>query len=132
MALQLSPKNKIKADKKRPYQIDFTQFSKTFFCRFHTYYSITTGYLINNTKISSVIILLSNRTLSALKRPVYKEFQKILLFKLNCCRWFPRAIIQYSVHMLHFINNSACHFSKYFPRDLGCFGSHEVDGVYGS
>ena len=34
MALQLSKKRKIKADEKRPYQIDFTQFSKTFFVGF--------------------------------------------------------------------------------------------------
>ena len=54
------------------------------------------------------------------------------LFELNRSRWLSSAIIKHSVHMLHFINNSACHFSKYFPRDLGCFGSHEVDGVYGS
>ena len=45
------------------------------FCWFHTYYLITTGYLINNTKISSVIILLSNRTLMSLKRPVYAGSQ---------------------------------------------------------
>ena len=51
------------------------------FCRFHTYYSITAGYLINNTKISSVIILLSNRTLFARKRPVYKAFQKFLIIQ---------------------------------------------------
>ena len=60
-----------KPTKKRPYQIDFTQFSKTFFCRFHTYYLTTTRFRINNAKISCVIILLSNRTLSARKRPVY-------------------------------------------------------------
>ena len=34
--------------------------------------------------------------------------------------------------MLHFINNSACYFSKYFPRNLCCFCSHEVDGLYGA
>ena len=49
------------------------------FCWFHTYYLITTRFRINNAKISRVIILLSNRTLSALKRPVYKEFQKIFI-----------------------------------------------------
>ena len=70
-----------KPTKKRPYQIDFTQFSKTFFCWFHTYYLITTRFRINNAKISCVIILLSNRTLSALKRPVYKEFQKIFIIQ---------------------------------------------------
>ena len=47
------------------------------FCWFHTYYLITTRFRINNAKISRVIILLSNRTLSALKCPVYKGFQKI-------------------------------------------------------
>ena len=47
------------------------------FCWFHTYYLITTRFQINNAKISHVIILLSNRTLSALKCPVYKGFQKI-------------------------------------------------------
>ena len=44
------------------------------FCWFHTYYLITTRFRINNAKISRVIILLSNRTLSALKCPVYKGF----------------------------------------------------------
>ena len=65
---------------KRPYQIDFIQFSKTF-CWFHTYYLITTRFRINNAKISRVIILLSNRTLSALKCPVYKGFQKIFIIQ---------------------------------------------------
>ena len=49
------------------------------FVRFHTYYLITTRFRINNAKISRVIILLSNRTLSALKCPVYKGFQKIFI-----------------------------------------------------
>ena len=49
------------------------------FCWFHTYYLITTRFRINNAKISRVIILLSNRTLSALKCPVYKGFQKIFI-----------------------------------------------------
>ena len=48
------------------------------FCWFHTYYLITTRFRINNAKISCVIILLSNRTLSTRKRPVYKAFQKFL------------------------------------------------------
>ena len=48
------------------------------FCWFHTYYLITTRFRINNAKISRVIILLSNRTLSTRKRPVYKAFQKFL------------------------------------------------------
>ena len=51
------------------------------FCWFHTYYSITTRYLINSSKISSVIILLSNRTLSARKHPIYKAFQKFLIIQ---------------------------------------------------
>ncbi len=72
-----------KNQRKRPYQIDFTQFSKTFLL-VYTYYLITTRFRINNAKISRVIILLSNRTLSALKCPVYKGFQKILLFELLC------------------------------------------------
>ena len=45
------------------------------FCWFHTYYLTTTGLLINYTNISCVIILLSNRTSCARKRPVYKGFQ---------------------------------------------------------
>ena len=53
------------------------------FCWFHTYYLITTRFRINNAKISRVIILLSNRTLSALKCPVYKGFQKIFLLELD-------------------------------------------------
>ena len=53
------------------------------FCWFHTYYLITTRYLINNTKISGVIILLSNRTLMPLKRTVYAGSQFFLLFKLG-------------------------------------------------
>ena len=52
------------------------------FCWFYTYYLITTRFRINNAKISRVIILLSNRTLSALQCPVYKGFQKIFLLKL--------------------------------------------------
>ena len=52
------------------------------FCWFYTYYLITTRFRINNAKISRVIILLSNRTLSALKCPVYKGFQKIFLLEL--------------------------------------------------
>ena len=40
-----------------------------------------------------------------------------------------RAIIQYSVHMLHFIDDSTGYFSKYLPRNLSCFCGHEVDGV---
>ena len=51
------------------------------FCWFHTYYLITTRFRINNAKISRVIILLSNRTLSALKCPVYKGFQKIFIIQ---------------------------------------------------
>ena len=54
------------------------------FCWFHTYYLITTRFRINNAKISRVIILLSNRTLSALKCPVYKGFQKNFFLKLLC------------------------------------------------
>ena len=53
------------------------------FCWFYTYYLITTRFRINNAKISRVIILLSNRTLSALKCPVYKGFQKIFLLELT-------------------------------------------------
>ena len=34
MAVQLPQNNKIKTNEKRPYQIDFTQFSKTFFVGF--------------------------------------------------------------------------------------------------
>lgn len=51
------------------------------FCWFHTYYLITTRFRINNAKISRVIILLSNRTLSVLKCPVYKGFQKIFIIQ---------------------------------------------------
>ena len=58
------------------------------FCWFHTYYLITTRFRINNAKISRVIILLSNRTLSALQCPVYKGFQKIFLLKLLCGQRF--------------------------------------------
>ena len=53
------------------------------FCWFHTYYLITTRFRINNAKISRVIILLSNRTLSALKCPVYKRFQKIFIIQIR-------------------------------------------------
>ena len=58
------------------------------FCWFYTYYLITTRFRINNAKISRVIILLSNRTLSALKCPVYKGFQKIFLLELLCGQRF--------------------------------------------
>ena len=51
------------------------------FCWFHTYYLITTRFQINNIKIPRVIILLSNRTLFALKCPVYKGFQKIFIIQ---------------------------------------------------
>ena len=53
------------------------------FCWFHTYYLITTRFRINNAKISCVIILLSNRTLFALKCPVYKGFQKIFIIQTH-------------------------------------------------
>ena len=56
------------------------------FCWFHTYYLITTRFRINNAKISRVIILLSNRTLSALKCPVYKGFQKIFIIQTLLCQ----------------------------------------------
>ena len=55
------------------------------FCWFHTYYLITTRFRINNAKISRVIILLSNRTLSALKCPSYKGFQKIFITQTRLC-----------------------------------------------
>lgn len=41
--------------------------------------------MINNTKISSVIILLSNRTSNARECPVYKGFQIFSLFELVIC-----------------------------------------------
>ena len=56
------------------------------FCWFHTYYLITTRFRINNAKISCVIILLSNRTLSTRKRPVYKAFQKFLIIQTRLRR----------------------------------------------
>ena len=78
MALQLSKKRKIKADEKGLTKL-ISLNSVRPFCWFHTYYLITTRFRINNAKISRVIILLSNRTLSALKCPVYKRFQKIFI-----------------------------------------------------
>ena len=54
----------------------------------------------------------------------------VLLFKLNCCRRLTSAVIQYSVYMLHFIHDSAGYFSKHLPRNLGCFCSHEVNGIH--
>ena len=60
----------------------FLSIQEDLFCWFHTYYLITIGLIINNTKISSVIILLSNRTSNARECPVYKGFQIFSLFKL--------------------------------------------------
>ena len=54
----------------------------------------------------------------------------VLLFKLNRCRRLTSAVIQYSVYMLHFIHDSTGYFSKHLPRNLGCFCSHEVNGVH--
>ena len=71
--------NKIRRKKALPNWFHSIQLD--LFCRFHTYYSITTRYLINSSKISSVIILLSNRTLSARKHPIYKAFQKFLIIQ---------------------------------------------------
>ena len=74
-----------KTTNKKPTKKDLTKLislnSVRPFCWFHTYYLTTTRFRINNAKISCVIILLSNRTLSALKRPVYKEFQKIFIIQ---------------------------------------------------
>ena len=44
-------------------------------------YLITSGSRKNKRMVASVIILLSNRTLSALKCPVYKGFQKIFIIQ---------------------------------------------------
>lgn len=71
------------------------------FCWFHTYYLITTRFRINNAKISRVIILLSNRTLSALKCPVYKGFQKIFIIQT---RFKKSYILVFHVFFLSFFN----------------------------
>ena len=81
MALQLSKKRKIKANEKGLTKL-ISLNSVRPFCWFHTYYLITTRFRINNAKISRVIILLSNRTLFALKCPVYKGFQKIFITRI--------------------------------------------------
>ena len=82
---RLHPKN----DKKKTNEKGLTKLiSVRPFCWFHTYYLINTRFRINNAKISRVIILLSNRTLSALKCPVYKGFQKIFLLELLCGQRF--------------------------------------------
>ena len=77
------------------------------FCWFHTYYLITTRFRINNAKISCVIILLSNRTLSTRKRPVYKAFQKFLCpFTHPLCtfsgKWIGKTIFSSRPRPLHF------------------------------
>ena len=67
------------------------------FCWFHTYYLITTRFRINNAKISRVIILLSNRTLFALKCPVYKGFQKIFCpFAHPLCIFLANSLVKTS------------------------------------
>ena len=68
------------------------------FCWFHTYYLITTRFRINNAKISCVIILLSNRTLSTRKRPIYKAFQKFLCpFAHPLCIFFANSLVKTSL-----------------------------------
>ena len=84
------------------------------FCRFHTYYLTTTRFRINNTKISCVIILLSNRILSALKRPVYKEFQKIFIIqtrKVQFALWYFSAVsvLKQFIHELFCIDSLCFH-----------------------
>lgn len=73
------------------------------FCWFHTYYLITTRFRINNAKISRVIILLSNRTLSALKCPVYKGFQKIF------CPLSLLIILFFAISVIHLSCPSTLH-----------------------
>lgn len=73
------------------------------FCWFHTYYLITTRFRINNAKISCVIILLSNRTLSTRKRPVYKAFQKFLC---HCATPFDTFFVNPFDTLLSFQNRS--------------------------
>ena len=74
MAVQLPEKRKIKTNEKGLTKL-ISLNSVRPFCWFYTYYLITTRFRINNAKISRVIILLSNRTLMSLKRPVYAGSQ---------------------------------------------------------
>ena len=46
----------------------------------------------------------------------FSQFSPLL--ELNRSRWFSRQIIHYAIHMIYFIDNSACHFMQYFPRNL--------------
>ena len=62
----------------------------------------------------------------ACKYRFYWLSEGVPLFKLNRCRWFPRAIIQHSVNMFHFIYDPAGCFSNYLPWDLCAFCRHEV------
>ena len=78
------------------------------FCWFHTYYLITTRFRINNAKISRVIILLSNRTLSALKCPVYKGFQKIFIIQTLGRRDLSGC---FSVHICVFYSSYSSYFA---------------------
>ena len=64
-------------------------------------------------------------------KPINKGFLSYRgLFKLNRCRWFPRAIVHYSIYMLHFIYNSAGCSSDDIPRNLSAFCSHEICSGY--
>ena len=91
------------------------------FCWFHTYYLITTRFRINNAKISRVIILLSNRTLSALKCPVYKGFQKIFIIRTLGWRDLSGCFL---VHICVFYYSYSSHFaflctsSKFFRAKI--------------
>ena len=42
----------------------------------------------------------------------------IFLFKLDGCRRFARAVVEYAVNMFHFIDNSGGHLVYDFPRQV--------------
>ena len=71
--------------------------------------------------VNKLITLFCNQFATTLpKNPVFSGTQSVfLLFKLNRCRWLSGTVIQNSVYTLYLIYDSACYFSKYFPRDLG-------------
>lgn len=85
------------------------------FCWFHTYYLITTRFRINNAKISRVIILLSNRTLFALKCPVYKGFQKIFCpFAHPLCIFLANSLVKTSLSG----SSGILHYFYFLPFSL--------------
>ena len=52
------------------------------------------------------------------------------LFKLNRSWWLTREIIEYAVHSLDLIDDSAHHGLEYLEWNLSCIGGHEIDGAH--